>query len=90
MLCKQYDELLTKISETEVDKWTKIADRDCKYAASNFWSCLADVVEVQGKMAKDNAKRYEQLKDILNKLDSPIMQIADGVATIQDKFNGKL
>jgi uncharacterized protein (DUF849 family) len=50
---------------------------------------LADIVEVQGKVAEDNTEQYEQLKGILKKLDAPIMQIADGIAAIQDKFNRK-
>jgi hypothetical protein len=39
---KQYDELLNKISESEVDKWTKIADRERKDTIIIIYSDLTD------------------------------------------------
>lgn len=44
-LYKQYDELLKKISETEVEKWTKIADREREDTTIVIDSYLTDVAK---------------------------------------------
>jgi hypothetical protein len=41
-------------------------------------------------MAKHAFERYEKLKSILQKLDQPIMQMADQIAAIKDKVNSKV
>jgi hypothetical protein len=41
-------------------------------------------------MAKDASERHEKLKGILQKLDQPIMQMADQIFAITDKFNSKV
>jgi hypothetical protein len=40
-------------------------------------------------MAKDAAERHEKLKSTLLKLDQPIMQMADQISAITDRFNSK-
>jgi hypothetical protein len=40
-------------------------------------------------MAKDVCESHEKLKNILHKLDQPIMQMADQISTIKDRFDSK-
>lgn len=41
-------------------------------------------------MTKDSGERFEQLTSMLQKLDLPIMEMADQLAEIHDKLNGEL
>ncbi|KIW11611.1 hypothetical protein PV08_10913 [Exophiala spinifera] len=46
-------------------------------------------LEVQRKMAKDSVASYETLRAMLHKLDRPIMQLADSLSVIQDRFKSE-
>jgi hypothetical protein len=48
-----------------------------------------DPMKVQQKKAEVDSERYQILKDKLQKLDQPIMQMAGQISAIQDRFNSK-
>ncbi len=93
-ISKQYDELHSKISETEVDKWTRMVDAEREHLlfpiTSNLTYCkkvaraMREDASAHDQMARD---AYQKLKDTLSGLNKPIMQMSDQISTIQDKFN---
>ena len=86
---KQHDELWAKISETEVEKWTKLVDVQRKRVLLTVTSGLTYPVTVHRKMGEDATGYYQILKDTLLELNKPIVQMGDQISIIQDKFNSK-
>lgn len=84
---KQYDELRAKISETEVERWTKLVDVECERFLSQIMSDLAYHRKVQ-RTARDDATTHDRiLKDTLIGLNKPVVQMSDQLSRIQDRFN---
>ena len=95
---KQYDELRAKISELEVEKWTKLVDAESKYTvitimASNYGvPIMADLTyhsKAQRASREDLTTDIRLLRDIMNGLNKPIMQMSDQMSMLQDKFDSK-
>lgn len=84
---KQYDELRAKISETEVEKWTKLVDVECKHILSQTMSDLAYYRKVQRATRDDATSHNQMLTDAYMRLNKPIAQMSDHLSLIQDKFN---
>ena len=92
-ISKQYDELHSKISETEVEKWTRMADAEREHLLFPITSDLTDCKKVQRAMREDVSAHdqmardtYEKLMDTLIGLNKPIIHISDQISTIQDKL----
>ena len=84
---KQYDGLRAKISETEVEKWTKMVDVECENVLYQTRSNLANHRTVQ-RATRDDATEHDQmLRDTLTGLNKPIVQMSDQISMIQDRFN---
>ena len=84
---KQYDELRAKISELEVEKWTKLVDAESKYIVFTIMANLTYHLIVQ-RAWRDDATLYDQkLRDILGRLNKPIMHMSNQISIIQDKFD---
>ncbi len=93
-ISKQYDELHSKISETEVEKWTRMADAEREHLLFPITSDLTDCKKVQRAIREDASAHdqmardtYQKLMDILIGLNKPIIHISDQLSTIQDKLN---
>lgn len=84
---KQYDELRAKISETEVEKWTKLVDEECKHVLSQTMSDLTYHRKVQRATRDDVTSHHQMLRDTLIGLNKPIVQMSDQISMIQDRFN---
>ena len=86
---KQHDELLAKISETEVEKWIQLVDGQRKRVLLSVASGLTYPATVHRKMGEDTTGYYQNLKDTLLELNKPIVQMGDQISIIQDKFKSK-
>lgn len=84
---KQNDELRAKISETEVEKWTKLVDVEREHVLFPTTSNLAHHMIVQRAMREDTTTRDRILGDTLIGLNKPMVQMSDQISIIQDKFN---
>ena len=84
---KQHDELRAKISETEVERWTKLVDVECEHVVSHTTSDLAYHRKVQRATREDNISHDQMLRDTLLGLNKPILQMSDQISMIQDRFN---
>ena len=86
---KQYDELRAKISELEVEKWTKVVDAESKYTALKIMADLTYHSIVQRASREDATADIRVLKDLMNGLNRPIVQMSDQISMFQDKFNSR-
>lgn len=84
---KQYDELRAKISETEVERWTKLVDVECEHVLFQTMSDLAYYRKVQRATREDATSHDQMLRDTLIGLNKPIIQMRDHISMLQDKFN---
>ena len=92
-ITKEYEELYSKIAETEVEKWTRLVDVERECFLSQNASNLTNCGEVQRKM-QENASihdhvardRYQKFKNTLSGLDKPMMQMRDDISMIKNKF----
>ena len=84
---KQYDELRAKISETEVERWTKLVDVECEHVLFQTMSNLAYHRKVQRATREDATSHDQMLRDTLIGLNKPIVQMSDHISMLQDKFN---
>lgn len=87
---KQYDELRAKISELEVEKWTKLVDAESKYTVFTIMADLTYHSIVQRASREDVTADIGFLMDIMSGLNKPIMQMSDQISIFQDKFNSKI
>ena len=83
---KQYDELRAKISETEVERWTKLVDVECEHVLSQTMSDLAYHRKVQRATREDATSHDQMLRDTLTGLNKPIVQMSNQISKIEDKF----
>ena len=86
---KQYDELRAKISELEVEKWTKLVDAESTYTVLTIMADLTCLSKDQRASREDVTTDIRLLKRIMNRLNKPIMQMSDQISMFQDKFNSK-
>ena len=86
---KQYDELRTKISELEVEKWTKLVDAESKYTILTIMVDLTYHSIVQRASREDATADIRVLRDTMSGLNKPIMQMSDQMLMFQDKFDSK-
>ena len=86
---KQYDELRAKISELEVEKWTKLVDAESKYTVFTTMADLTYRSIAQCASREDATADIRLLRDIMSGLNKPIMQMSDQISMFQDKFNSK-
>ena len=86
---KQYDELQAKISEVEVEKWTKLVDAESKYIVSTMMADLTYHSKVQRASREDATADIRLLRDMMSGLNKPIMQMNDQISMLQDKFDSK-
>ena len=84
---KQYDELRAKISETEVERWTKLVDVECEHFLFQTMSDLAYHRKVQRATREDATSHDQMLRDTLIGLNKPIVQMSDHISMLQDNFN---
>lgn len=84
---KQYDELRAKISETEVERWTKLVDVECEHVLFRTTLDLAYHRKVQRATREDATSHDQMLRDTLIGLNKPIVQMSDHLSMLQDKFN---
>lgn len=84
---KQYDDLRAKISETEVEKWTKLVDAEREYVLFPTTSDLTYHITVQRATREDATTHDQMLRDTLIGLNKPIVQMSEQISVIQDKFN---
>lgn len=86
---KQYDELQAKISETEVEEWTKLVDAEREHVLFPTTLDFTYPIKVKQAMKEDATRHYHMLRDTLIGLNKPIMQMSDQVSIIQDNFNSR-
>lgn len=84
---KQNEELRAKISETEVERWTKLVDVEREQVLSHSKSDLAYHIKVQQATREDATTRDRMLRNTLIGLNKPIVQMSDQILIIQDRFN---
>ena len=92
-ITKQYDELYSKISETDVERWTQMADAEREQLLSQTASDLANCDKVLRAMKEDASAHdkvargtYKKLMDTLIGLDKPIMQMSDNLSMITENL----
>ena len=92
-ITKQYDELYSKISETDVERWTQMADAEREHLVSQTASDLTDCEKVLRAMKEDASAHhqvardtYQKLMDTLIGLDKPIMQMSDNLSMITENL----
>ena len=88
-ICKQYDELRAKISELEVEKWTKLVDAESKYIVFTIMADLTYHSIVQRASREDVTADIRLLRDVMSGLNKPIVQMSDQMSMFQDKFDSK-
>ena len=86
-VAKQYDELQSKISETEVERWTHLVDVERKHVLFLAKLDMTNCMKVQLEMQADASKHHRILRDTLIRLNKPIMQMSDQISMIRDKFD---
>ena len=88
-VCKQYNELRAKISELEVEKWTKLVDAESKYTVFTIMADLTYHSIVQRVSREDVTADIRLLRDVMSGLNKPIVQMSDQMSMFQDKFDSK-
>lgn len=83
---KQYDELQSKISETEVERWTHLVDVERRHILPLAKWDITYCMKVQLAIRADTSKQHRILRDTLIRLNKPIMQMSDQTSMIWDKF----
>ena len=79
-----------KISETEVEKWTKLVDVERKGISVPTASYLIYHVTVQRVMRNDATTKDQILRNALVGLNKPIMEMSDQISRIEDELTSTL
>ncbi|CAF9943521.1 MAG: hypothetical protein ALECFALPRED_000540 [Alectoria fallacina] len=80
---KQYEELRAKISETEVERWTKLVDVECEHVLFQTMSDLAYHRKVQRATREDATSHDQMLRDTLIGLRAERMEVFRWMSAIE-------
>ena len=83
----EYTELLKKISETEVEQWTRLVEKEREHLVWSIVRALAYSIKVHQKAREDATEHDHMLRQTLAEFKDPIVQMSDQISIIHDTFN---
>ena len=86
----EYTEILKRVSETEVEKWTRLVEEEGHYVLCSIVRAVTDGTKVHQRAREDVTKQDQMLKDTLAEFKTPIVQMSDQISSIHDTFNSKI
>ncbi|MCJ1273175.1 hypothetical protein MMC21_000964 [Puttea exsequens] len=87
ILRSEYKELSTKISETQVEHWTKLVETERKKRESLITSASTYGTIVNLKAREGSVQLELTLRETLAEFSEPIMQMSDQIAIIHDNLD---
>ena len=87
---KEYAELLKKVSETEVEQWSRLVEEEREHISSSIERAKTYEMKVQQRAREDITKQDQMLKHTLAEFKTPIVQMSDQISNIHDTFNSKI
>ena len=85
----EYAELLKKVSETEVEKWTRLVEEEREHVDLSMARPQTYGMIVHQRAREDVTEQDQMLKHTLAELKTPIVQMSDKISTIHDTFSSK-
>ena len=86
----EYAELLKKISETEVEQWTRLVEEEREHVGFSIARAKTNGMKVHQR-AREHVTEHDQiLKHTLAEFKTPIVQMSDQISIIHDTFNSKI
>ena len=86
----EYAELLEKISETEVEQWTRLVEEEREHIGLSVVRAKTYGMKVHQRAREDVTEQDQMLKHTLAEFKSPIVQMSDQISIIHDTFNSKI
>lgn len=86
----EYTELLKKVSETEVEQWTRLVEEEGEYVGWSIARAVSDGMKVHQRAREDVTEQDQILKRTLAEFKTPIVQMSDQISSIHDTFNSKI
>ena len=86
----EYAELLKKVSETEVEKWTRLVEEEREHIDLSIVRAKTYGMKVHQRAREDVTKQDQTLKHTLAEFKTPIVQMSDQISIIHDTFNSNI
>ena len=86
----EYAELLNKVSETEVEKWTRLVEEEREHVGLSIARAKTYGMKVHQRAREDVTEQDQMLKNTLAEFKTPIVQMSDQISIIHDTFNSKI
>ena len=86
----EYEELLAKISETDVERWTKLVERERKYFPFSITLNFTYGTVVHDRATEVSAHDTRVLKETLAEFRLPVIQMSDQLAIMKDNLDSKV
>ena len=86
----EYAELLKKISETEVEQWTRLVEEERKHVGLSVARAKTYGMKVHQSAREDVTEQDQLLKRTLAEFKTPIVQMSDQISIIHDTFNSNI
>ena len=86
----EYAELLKRVSETEVEKWTRLVEEEREHVGLSIARALTYGMKVHQRAREDVTDQDQLLKRTLAEFKTPIVQMSDQISIIHDTFNSKI
>lgn len=81
---------MKKISEIEVEKYTKLVETERENLRSSIAQALTYKINVNQRAREDATTHDQMLRQTLAEFKQPILQASDQISIIYDSFNNKL
>ena len=85
----EYAELLKKVSETEVEKWTRLVEEECEHIDLSIARAPTYGMIVHQRARESFTEQDQMLKNTLAEFKTPIVQMSDQISSIHDTFSSK-
>ena len=87
---KEYAELLEKVSETEVEHWTRLVEEEREHVGLSTAQVETYGIKDHQRAREDITEQDQMLKHTLAEFRIPILQMSDQISDIHDTFNSKI
>ena len=85
----EYAELLKKVSETEVKKYTRLVEEEREHLGWSIAQAQTYGIIVHQRAREDVTEQNQMLKHTLAEFKTPIVQMSDQISIIHDTFSSK-
>ena len=86
----EYAELLDKVSEIEVEHWTRLVEQEREHVGLSTARVETYGIKDHQRAREDVTEQDQMLKHTLAEFKAPIVQMSDQISNIYDTFNSKI